>query len=224
MTSAGRLHRIIRSALVHEVVLGVALAASGAAPWVAPAEAVTTHARETCASVEHGFRPTSLSVDRLLTPTKVLALGQDRYGVPKPPPLTDQGKWQLAWDKRVGVRPGDSAGVVRLTAHTYPAGTAKGGKAPALGNLLLERLRTGARIVVSGPANERLCYRVTRRQQVRATHALAGYYDTVGQPQLAILVCSGKRRGPGDWTHRTIWYAEPLSPGATAPLIRADER
>jgi hypothetical protein len=189
-------------------VLTVALAASGTAPWVASAHADTTRARAVCAPIDHAFRPTRLAVEGVLEATKILALGQDRHGVPQAPPLTERGKWQLAWDKQAGVRPGDTSGVVRLTAHTYPDG---GSKVPALGNLLLERLRTGAHIGVSGPAGERSCYRVTRRRQVRATDSLSGYYDTTGEHRLAILVCSGRRRGPGDWTHRTFWYAEPVA-------------
>jgi len=212
LTHAGRLFGNIRSALVHGVVLGVALAASGTAPWVAPAHADTTRARAECTQVDHAFRPTTLAVDGVLASTKVLARGQDRNGIPKPPPLTTRGKWQLAWDKASGVRPGSGSGVVRLTAHTYPRDHPReGAKAPALGNLLLSRLGTGARLEVAGAGGERLCYRVMRRQQVRASASASGYYSTTGKPRLAILVCSGKRRGPGDWTHRTIWYAEPLS-------------
>ncbi|MFC5731584.1 hypothetical protein ACFPQB_21920 [Nocardioides vastitatis] len=30
-----------------------------------------------------------------------------------------------------------------------------------------------------------------------------------GRPRLAILVCSGRRLGPGSWSRRTVWYAEP---------------
>lgn len=138
--------------------------------------------------------------------TRVLARRQDRYGVPKPPPLTQRGKRQLAWDRSAGVRPGQKRGVVRLTAHTYPYGR----RTTALGNVLLKRLRVGARIVVSGPGGRKLCYRVKRRQELRPNRALAGCYDTTGRPRLAILVCSGQRRGPGDWSHRTVWYARPL--------------
>jgi len=194
-------------------VLGVALAASGAAPWGVPAHAdparvEAPRAQQPCAAVDRAFRPTGLAIDGVAGPTRVLARGQDRYGVPTPPPLTARGRWQLAWDKRAGVRPGDDTGVVRLTAHTYPRDRTRQ-DAPALGNLLLERLRTGARLQVSGPAGTVLCYRVTRRQQVRADATLSGFYDTAGSPRLAILVCSGTRRGPGEWTHRTIWYATP---------------
>ena len=95
---------------------------------------------------------------------------------------------------------------MRLTAHTYPR---DGARAPALGNLLLARLHTGAPLEVSGAGGGRLCYRVVRRVQVPARDSLSGFYSTTGPARLAILVCSGTRRGPGDWTHRTIWYAVP---------------
>ena len=126
--------------------------------------------------------------------------------MPLPPPLTSQGKWQLAWDKASRTRPGSEQGVVRLTAHTYPrfAGA-------ALGNRLLSRLRPGALIKVSGPTGSRLCYRVTRRVTVRAERSVAAYYSSTGRPRLAILVCTGTRRGPGDWSHRAIWFAEPTA-------------
>ena len=206
MTPTRRLHRNLRAVLVRGVVLGVAVAASGTTLHVTSAQADSTRRDPACV-VDHGFRPTSLAIKGVLRTTEVLARGQDARGVPQPPPLTDRGKWQLAWDKASGVRPGAPHGVVRLTAHTYPYA---GGPPPALGNLLLRRLHEGARIEVSGAGGERLCYRVTKRQEVPADATLSGYYDTVGKPRLAILVCSGARRGPGDWTHRTIWYAAPL--------------
>lgn len=136
----------------------------------------------------------------------VLARGRDRRGVPKPPPLTDKGRWQLAWDKESRIRPGGRRGVVRLTAHTYPR---DGSYGHALGNRLLRKLHPGDRLVVSGPEGERHCYRVQRRIRVRATSSVPAYYSSSGPSRLAILVCSGTRRGPGDWSHRTIWLAKP---------------
>lgn len=206
MTPTARVARVLRAVGVPSLVLGVAVVASGTTPWLAPAHATAARDTATCTQVDHGVTPATLEVDGVLGRTKVLARGQDRYGVPRPPPLTDRGKWQLAWD-RDAVRPGEAEGVVRLTAHTYPR---SGAGVPALGNLLLARLRPGARLQVTGRGGERLCYRVARRQQVRADASLSGYYDTVGAPRLAILVCSGRRLGPGRWTHRTIWYADPV--------------
>jgi hypothetical protein len=161
----------------------------------------------TCSHPERGFTPTSLRIPRVVARSRVLALGRDQRGVPRPPPLTHRGKWQLAWDKASGIRPGGPRGVVRLTAHTYPR---DGSHGSALGNLLLARLRNGARLEISGSQGERLCYRVVRRVEVPAERSLPGYYSSTGPSRLAILVCSGKRRGPGDWSHRTVWYAVPI--------------
>jgi hypothetical protein len=142
--------------------------------------------------------------------TKILALGRDRNGAPRTPPLTDRGKWQFAWDRASGIRPGERYGVVRLNAHTYPR---DGSYGLALGNRLLARLHRGDRIVVSGGDGQRLCYRVTRRVRYRAERPLHEYYSSSGPSRLAILVCSGRRRGPGDWSHRTIWFAKPVTAG-----------
>lgn len=207
MTPAGRLLRRIRVAVTPGLVLGVALAASVTGTGVPSARADAVPDTAQCGGGQRAFRPATVAIDGVVGPTRVLARAQDEHGIPRPPPLTRRGKWQLAWDRAAGVRPGDPEGVVRLTAHTYPRG---GFQTPALGNLLLTRLRTGARLVVSGADGERLCYRVARRAQVPAHASLSGFYTTTGAPRLAILVCSGKRRGPGDWTHRTVWYAVPV--------------
>jgi hypothetical protein len=205
------------------VVLGVALAAPGTTPG-APAtahaaEPPTAHARvapgpetaraATCRPVARGFRPTSVTIPGTIRGARVLALGQDRYGTPRTPPLTNRGKWQFAWDRDSGIRPGERYGVVRLNAHTYPAFAGR-----ALGNRLLASLYRGDRIVVAGPNGQRLCYRVTKRVRVRAGGSLHGYYSASGPSRLAILVCSGKRRGPGNWSHRTIWFAKPVVAGS----------
>jgi len=107
----------------------------------------------------------------------------------------------FAWDREQGIRPGDPAGNVLLNAHTWPDGS-------ALGNHLLAGLHRGDRIVVNG-VTERLCYRVTERVEVLAERGLPRYYATDGAPQLAIVVCSGRRLGPGEWEKRTVWFASP---------------
>ena len=90
-----------------------------------------------------------------------------------------------------------------LNAHTWPDGS-------ALGNQLLER--PAPRRPDRRPGNrpvQKLCYRVTRRVEVLATAGVPDYYSRTGTPQLAIIVCSGRRLGPGQWEKRTIWYASP---------------
>lgn len=95
-----------------------------------------------------------------------------------------------------------------MTAHTYPR---DGSYGLALGNRLLAKLRKGDLLIATGRDGHRLCYRVTRVMRVRATRSVPAYYTSTGKPRLAILVCSGNRRGPGDWSHRTIWFATPVS-------------
>ncbi len=131
---------------------------------------------------------------------KVLALPRDGNDVPSVPPTS--AKRQVAWDRPPGIKPGSERGNVLMNAHTWPDGT-------ALGNLLLDDLDEGDRIIVRGEG-ETLCYEVDREVEVRAADGFPEYYDREGPPQLAFLVCSGQRLGPGNWTHRTIWFAKPV--------------
>jgi hypothetical protein len=156
-----------------------------------------------CPEPARPFVPKALEILGVVNRTTVLALGRDRRDVPRTPPLTTRGKWQVAWDKPSNIKPGSPRGNVKLNAHTYPDGS-------ALGNRLLRQLFRDQRIVVLGPEGQRLCYDVTRRIQVAGDRPYRPYFSTSGRPQLAILVCSGRRRGPGDWSHRTIWYASPV--------------
>ena len=149
------------------------------------------------------FTPTSVAIGGVTGRARVLALPRDAEGVPGVPPLTSAGKTEFAWDRPPGIRPGERRGNVLLNAHTWPDGT-------ALGNHLLAGLHEGDRIVVRGRGAS-LCYRVTDRVSVPADAAGDRYYDRTGRPQLAIVVCSGVRLGPGKWTERTLWFATPLS-------------
>jgi hypothetical protein len=185
-------------------------AATGRAPAVladtattsAPAPSPSPSApAPTCATVEHRFKPQSISVPGVTKRASVVTPPRDHLGVPGTPPISTRGKTLFAWDREQGIRPGDPAGNVLLNAHTWPDGT-------ALGNRLLAGLHKGDRIVVRG-ADARLCYRVTERVEVPANANMPRYYDKDGAPQLALLVCSGRRLGPGNWEKRTIWFASP---------------
>lgn len=200
------LRRLVITAVL---VLGAVLPAPSTGAGGAAAHAEETARSAGCSPVQHGFRPAWVTIPDVVGRTRVLALGRDRSGVPRTPPLTDRGKWQFAWDRASGIRPGERYGVVRLNAHTYPRSGAYGS---ALGNRLLARLRRGDRMVVTGDG-QRLCYRVTRRVRYRAERPLPEYYSSSGPSRLAILVCSGTRRGPGDWSHRTVWFAKPVTSG-----------
>lgn len=156
-----------------------------------------------CSTATESFVPQSVRIPDLGR-IPVVAVRRDRNNVPGTLPTTRSGREQMAFDLGSGVRPGDSSGNALLNGHTWPDGR-------AIGNALLAGLQEGDRFTVRGERG-RLCYRVSDRVEIRVGDkgAERRYYDRDGEPQLAILVCSGKRLGPGRWTHRTIWYAEPL--------------
>jgi hypothetical protein len=146
------------------------------------------------------FRPASITVPGVVRRAEVLALPRDDRNVPGVPPLSD--KASFAWDDG-GIRPGSAQGNVLMNTHTWPDGS-------ATGNLLLEHLEVGDRIVLRGEG-EKLCYEITERIEVLAADGYPPYYDVDGPPQLALVVCSGERRGLNDWSHRTIWFAAPVT-------------
>jgi hypothetical protein len=171
----------------------------------APVAAATADRPGRCDTVTRGVAPSRITVPGVAPPARVVTPPRDTNGVPGVPPLTARGKTVFAWDRAQGVRPGDPAGNVLLNAHTWPDGS-------ALGNRLLAGLRRGDRIEVVG-GGKRLCYRVTERVEVLAEDGLPRYYATDGPPQLAIVVCSGRRLAPGVWERRTVWFAAPVTGG-----------
>ena len=158
-------------------------------------------ARRGCVKAGKRFRPTSLGIPGISKRRTVLALGRDRRNVPKAPPLSDSGKRQYAWDTKDKIKAGARHGVAKLNAHTYPDGS-------AIGNDLIRELYEGDRLDVQGRRGQQRCYKVIDRVQIPAEKRFKRYYRTSGPHRLAIAVCSGVRRGPGDWSHRTIWFAK----------------
>lgn len=170
---------------------------SEAAPTVSPGATVEP---DCVGGVQGSFRPQRFTVAGVVDAAEVIALPRDERNVPGVPALDD--KHVLAWD-RGGIEPGSTQGNVLLNTHTWPDGS-------AMGNTLLDELGRGDRIMLTGDGSS-LCYEVTRRIEVRAADGYPPYYDTEGPPQLAIVVCSGERTGPGEWTHRTLWFASPVA-------------
>lgn len=166
-----------------------------------------------CAAGARGpFVPTSMAVPGVIQPSTVLALARNAYGIPDVPPLSETGKHEFAWDKGpVGIMPGSHRGNALFNAHTWPWW-----EAPAYGNLMLNGLHRGGTIVLKG-AGVTQCYRVTKRVEVSADGVYGDFYNRTGPPQIAIIVCSGVRAGPGDWLSRTIWFASPYT--SDSPII-----
>jgi hypothetical protein len=152
-----------------------------------------------CTTATHRFVPTAVTIPGVAGEVPVVPMHRDAHGIPGVPPLSRRGKAEMAFDLDNAVRPGDPHGNALLNAHTWPDGS-------ALGNKLLTRLHKGDRIIVRG-SEGRICYQVADRVQVPATDPGKRYYAKGGPPQVAIVVCSGRRLGPGEWTKRTLWFA-----------------
>jgi len=148
------------------------------------------------------FTPTQITFPGVARNAKVLALPRDGSNVPSVPPVSQAGKRQVAWDRPPGIKPGSPKGNVLLNAHTWPDGS-------ALGNKLLDDLEKGDRVILRGHGST-LCYEVDQRIEVLDANGYPPYFDRESAPQIAIIVCSGRRLGPGHWTHRTIWFAKPV--------------
>ena len=146
------------------------------------------------------FTPERITIDGLTEGAAVIGVPGDARGVTGVLPTSN--KVDFAWDLG-GIRPGSRRGNVLLNTHTWQDGT-------SLGNTLLADLDIGDRIIVQG-RDARLCYRVNLRIELPVDEGYPPYYETKGPPRIAIIVCSGRRTGPGQWTHRTIWFARQLS-------------
>jgi len=144
--------------------------------------------------------PTQISFPGAAGDAKVIALPRDGRDIPSEPPLTKAGKSQVAWDRPPGIKPGSAKGNVLLNAHRWPDGS-------ALGDKLFSDLKEGDRIILRGD-DASVCYEVDKEVEVLASRRYPAFYDREGPPQVALIVCSGKRLGPGNWTHRTIWFAK----------------
>lgn len=151
------------------------------------------------------FVPKTISMPGITHRAPVLALPRDANDIPSPLPLTEAGKHEFAWDESPSPKPGSARGNVLFNAHTWPWTST-----PAMGNLMLTGLRPGDLIVVRGDDTHQ-CYRVTKQVEIGADQPYDAYYSTTGQPQLAFMVCSGERLGPGNWANRMIWFASPVT-------------
>ena len=97
------------------------------------------------------------------------------------------------------------SGHVLMNGHVWPDGS-------AIGNHFNATARRGKVIKVSGAKGQVQCYRLKKRIiRSPSRHFAKRYYGSVNsRPRLAILTCTGIRRGPGDWSHRSVWFAKPI--------------
>jgi hypothetical protein len=198
--SAGKvMHQTLRPHLIAAVVLGLAvlvLPGSGAA---APAPDARTAA---CSATPAKVVPRKAEIPRLRHTYKVVKVKRS-HGAIGTPPTTTKGKKLVGWDPHN--RPGSGVGSVVIDAHTWPDGS-------ALGNAMLKKLRRGDVVTLTDGRGHGVCYRIASRHSYpRDRVPLAKMFRTWGSEQLVIVVCSGKRLGPGNWLRRTVWFGLPTA-------------
>lgn len=145
------------------------------------------------------FEPTIIDIQDVGKDYPVIALPREGNGTPGVPPVS--ATHTVAWDAP-GNKPGGELGNVKLNAHTWPNGG-------ALGNAMLAKVQEGDLITLRSDG-AKLCYRVNRIVEVGGHSDYDDFWTEDGPPQIAMIVCSGKRLGPGNWSHRTIFFAEPF--------------
>ncbi len=202
-------HKAVAAFVAAGLVIGVCAfaARSDDSPEQVVAAVPVATPEPTCSTTTKAFIPISVSIPGVSKKINILPLPREANGVPGTPPLTSLGKQSMAFDLGNGIRPGALKGNALLNAHTYPDGS-------ALGNTLLDELEEGEQFQVQGPLGY-ICYEVTDRREVPAG-VYKPYFDKKGKPQIAIVVCSGERIGPGNWTKRTLWFASPVDSLAAA--------
>ncbi|HJR90175.1 MAG TPA: hypothetical protein VJ782_08490 [Aeromicrobium sp.] len=153
------------------------------------------------------FTPTTADIDDVGEGLPVQPLARDGE-VPGVPPVN--ATHTVAVDAP-GPQPGSKRGLVRLNAHTWPNGA-------ALGNAMLARFDVGDVLVLRN-GDQKVCYRVTERVEVDGDSTYDPFYALDGPSEFAFIVCSGERRGPGDWAKRTIWFGAPIGDVRAKPTL-----
>lgn len=167
-------------------------------------------AASSCTSTKGSFVPKTASIAHVGR-VHVITVGTNRDGSMGTPPLTSSGKHWLAWYNKSS-KPGTGRGGVATDAHTWPDGS-------ALGNAMLRSLHKGDSVALTDGHGHVTCYRVTSRTQYpRSQTPMHTITSGTGHGQtLSIVVCSGKRYGPGNWSDRTVWLAKAIPPPAPPP-------
>lgn len=204
-----------RGAPLLALVLPLALLPAAAPPAVAVPTAVTAdQAGVACKRPARGFVPSHARIPAIGRTVRVIQVERTRDNAVGAGPVTEGGKWLMAMDPHT--KPASRRGTVILSGHTWPDGS-------ALGNAMLRDLQRGHKVTMLGKDGRQACYRIKERSQYPADRVpRKKAFRYWGPEQMVIVTCSGKRRGPGDWSHRTIWYAVPLLPPPPPPAPAPD--
>lgn len=154
------------------------------------------------------FTPTTIDIEDVGEGYGVQPLAREDDDVPGVPPT---GATHTVALDAPGPQPGSERGLVRLNAHTWPNGG-------ALGNAMLANFDVGEVLTLRN-GDTKVCYRVTERVEVDGDSTYEPFYALDGPSEFAFIVCSGERRGPGDWAKRTIWFGEPIGDVEAKPML-----
>jgi hypothetical protein len=155
------------------------------------------------------FTPSTVDIEDVGQSLPVQPIARERDDIPGVPPVS--ATHTVAFDAP-GPQPGSERGLVRLNAHTWPNGA-------ALGNAMLAKFDVGD-ILTLRRGNLKVCYRVTERVEVDGDKTYEPFYALDGPSEFAFIVCSGERRGPGDWAMRTIWFGTPIGDVRAKPALQ----
>ncbi len=197
--------------LARRTAVGVVLAMTTLCFSVDVGSAATTAPAKTsvpCERPGHGFKPTKAKIPAVGKTVGVVLVPRTANNQVGAGPTTEEGKWLMAMDPET--RPGNGRGAVLLSAHTWPDGS-------ALGNAMLRKLGSGDRITLIGKYGEQACYGIHKRVSYPKDEVPREAFSSSGFERLVIVTCSGKRYGPGNWSHRTLWYAKIVVPKKPAP-------
>lgn len=166
-----------------------------------------------CERPGHGFKPAKARIPAVGRTVGVVVVQRTSNNQVGAGPTTEEGKWLMAMDPKT--RPGSGRGTVLLSAHTWPDGS-------ALGNAMLKNLRSGDRITMVGKYGEQACYGIYKRVSYPKNEVPPETFSAGGFERLVIVTCSGRRNGPGNWSHRTVWYAKVVKPTTSPPAPAPD--
>ena len=190
--------------------MATAVAGAAAAQVLLMAPAAHAQVSAYCTRPAHGFVPGSARIPALGRTVRVIQVARTSNNAVGAGPVTEAGKWLMSMDPYT--RPSSRRGSVLLSGHTWPDGS-------ALGNALLRDLQAGHRVVlIGGKGTLHACYNVQRRVSYPVGDVpYRKAFRADGPERIVIVACSGKRLGPGNWTHRTLWYATPVFPRTAPP-------
>ena len=152
-----------------------------------------------CTTTSQSFAPTSFTIVGANS-WPVVGLGRDADN--RPITMTDEGLPLDAFIYDVEGPP------VNYGRGVFYGGAHRVENAPSLGNTMLRELSVGDFVVLADDAGNRVCLQLDERIEVPVEdYPDDRVFNVTRAPQQYVFdVCSGVRRGPGDWSTATLFF------------------